>query len=149
MECRMRHWAGAWAMVLASLVGCSNTRTGSNDSIFVMPSSPTVTAVVGGSRTLRISFYSRDGNSLSQLSITSDLGALPAGWSAPATFHCPTVVTGNGCVLNLTYAPLSTGSGKLTLTYSYVNNAGAPLSRLAESLCRQFPVEHRVRMCGQ
>jgi hypothetical protein len=114
-------------MVLAGLVGCSNTRMGSNDSIFVMPSSPTVTAVVGGSRTLRISFYSRDGNSLSQLSVTSDLGALPAGWSAPATFHCPTVVTGNGCVLNLTYAPLSTGSGKLTLTYSYVNNAGAPL----------------------
>jgi hypothetical protein len=114
-------------MILASLVGCSNTRTGSNDSIFVMPSSPTVTAVVGGSQTLRISFYSRDGNPLSRLSVTSDLGALSAGWSAPATFHCPTVVTGNGCVLNLTYAPLSTGSGTLTLMYSYVNNAGAPL----------------------
>jgi hypothetical protein len=114
-------------MVLASLVGCSNTRTGSNDSIFAMPSDPTVAAVVGGSRTLRISFNSSDGNSLSQLSVTGDLGALPAGWTAQVTFHCPTVGTGNGCVLNLTYAPLGTGSGTLRLTYSYVNNAGAPL----------------------
>jgi hypothetical protein len=84
-QCRAQIRVGIWAIALAGLVGCSNARTGSNDSISVMPSSPTVSAVVGGSQTLHVSFYSGDGNSLSRLSVTSDLGALPAGWSARTT----------------------------------------------------------------
>jgi hypothetical protein len=129
MERAMRHWAAAWAMLFTGLLvgGCSNTRNGSNDSIFVIPSSATVTAVAGGSQTLHLSFYTTDGNSASRLAVTSDLGTMPAGWSAPQNFQCATVGTGNGCVLDITYAPLTVGSGSLTLTFSYVNNAGVPL----------------------
>ena len=128
MEYSMRQRAVALVFVLAGLAGCHHNRTGSNDVLSVMPSSSTVSAVVGGSQTLQISFNSSDGHPLSQLSVMGDLGALPVGWSGPATFQCAPVGTGNGCELNLSYAPFGTGSGALTLSYSYRNNAGVPLS---------------------
>jgi hypothetical protein len=118
----------AWcaALFLASLAGCSDTLSGSNDAILVTPSSATVAAVVGGSQSVHISFYSNDGSRQSLLSVTGAGGALPAGWSGPANFQCPTVTTGNGCVLNLTYSPLATGTGTLILNYTYLNTINAP-----------------------
>jgi hypothetical protein len=60
------------------------------------------------------------------LQLTSSLSALPAGWSSSATsFTCSGLSSGNGCQLPLTYAPTTAGSGMLTLSYAYQNDAGA------------------------
>jgi hypothetical protein len=124
---RQRLWVSACLLLLASLAGCES-RSGTNDSIIVTASIPVVAAVVGGSQTLQVSFNSSDGLPLSQLFVAGASTTLPAGWSGPLYFQCQTVTTGNGCVLNLTYTPLSTGSGTLVLNYTYVNDTGVPLS---------------------
>ena len=58
------------------------------------------------------------------LSITSGLSTLPAGWTGPTSFTCASVSTGSGCMVTLTYNPTAAGTGSVTLKYSYVNNAG-------------------------
>jgi len=101
--------------------------SGSNDTVNVTPSvSGTVSAVAGaGSRTVAISFNTSDGKPIASLRVTSDLMALPSGWSAPSsTFTCASVSTGNGCVLNLSFTPTGDSSGTLSLVYEYTNNAG-------------------------
>ena len=49
---------------------------------------------------------------------------MPAGWSGPTSFSCPTVSDGTPCQLPLTYAPTAVDSGTLSLGYSYTNDAG-------------------------
>jgi len=89
-------------------------------------SSPTTLSVTTGTTTpVTITLVTDDGNPASDLTITSGLTPLPAGWSGGAsTFGCPSVRTGTGCQLSLSYAPTAADSGTLTLGYGYTNNSG-------------------------
>ena len=110
--------------VLLGLASCNDS--GSDDLVTVTSSVPgTVTAAVGsGHQTVALTFNTNDGKTATNLML--ELGTLPSGWSAPAAvFGCATVSSGNGCVLELTYAPPSDGNGTLTLQYGYNNDAGA------------------------
>jgi hypothetical protein len=98
-----------------------------NDNVVATPSpSGQVNAVVAeGSQTVSAVFTTDDGRLATGLQLTSNLGALPSGWSSAASsFACTSVSSGSGCALNLTYNPAAAGAGTLTLNYSYRNNAG-------------------------
>jgi 6-phosphogluconolactonase (cycloisomerase 2 family) len=97
---------------------------GSHDSVVATASSTAIAVVVGAAQTLSINFTSSDGELMTGFSISLALGGLPAGWSGPSTFTCAAVSTGNGCVLNLQYAPSAVGSGTLTVPYVVVDDAG-------------------------
>jgi hypothetical protein len=92
----------------------------------VDPAGP-ISVAVGQSRAVRLTFTTDDGNAATNLSITSGLSALPAGWtSASPSLSCSTVTTGSTCQLDLSYAPAAvTPSTNLTLGYSYVDSSGA------------------------
>ena len=102
--------------------------TASSNSV-VATASPSgqVTAVQNtAGQAVAVTFTTDDGKPASGLKLTSNLGALPAGWkSASKTFTCGNVSTGNGCQLHLTYAPTALTGGTLSLSYSYTNGAGA------------------------
>ena len=85
-----------------------------------------VTAATGaGGQPVNVNFTTDDGNAATNLSLTPDLGNLPAGWSSKAqTFSCDIVTTGNGCQLPLTFAPTSAVNGTLTLGYAYTDDSG-------------------------
>jgi hypothetical protein len=122
----MRNTIGSLALfgALLGLAACNDS--GTDNLVTVTSSVPgTLNAVVGsGHHTVALTFNTNDGKAASNLML--ELGSLPSGWSAPAaSFGCTTVSTGNGCVLELTYAPPSAGSGTLTLQYGYNNDAGA------------------------
>jgi hypothetical protein len=79
----------------------------------------------GGGQAVPVSFTTDDGKPATHLLVTSNLGALPAGWRAASThFSCGSVSTGNGCQLPLNFAPSALGSGTLTLNYTYTDGAG-------------------------
>ncbi len=104
-------------------VGGESGTSGSDDSVVATASVAGVVSVaVGANQTISITFNSSDGLAITGFGI-SEAGSLPAGWSAPANFTCVLVANGNGCVLNLTYAPTAVDSGTLTLNYVYVDNA--------------------------
>ena len=85
--------------------------------------------VVGGSIPLPVTFTTDDGTPATHFQVTSSLTALPSGWSASAaTLACASVSSGNGCQIVLTYAPTAGDAGTLTITFSYVNNAGATVT---------------------
>jgi hypothetical protein len=96
----------------------------------VAAASPTgqINAVVGGgSQAVSVNFTTDDANAATNLQITSDLTALPSGWSSMATsLACGIVSTGGGCQIALTYAPTAASNGTLTLQYSYTDYAGEP-----------------------
>jgi hypothetical protein len=100
------------------------------DNNVIAAASPTgeVDAVMGaGSQSVIVSFTTDDGNSATNLTLTTDLSALPTGWSSSAaSFSCAIVSDGSGCQLPLTFAPASAGRGTLTLNYSFTDNAGNP-----------------------
>jgi hypothetical protein len=80
-----------------------------------------------GSQAVTVTFTTDDGKPASAFYLTSSLTALPAGWSsASKTLSCGSVSTGNGCQLQLTYAPAALTSGTLTLNYAYTDAAGTP-----------------------
>jgi hypothetical protein len=82
-------------------------------------------AVGAGSQSVSVSFTTDDGNAATNLMLTTDLAALPAGWSSTAaSFSCAIVSAGSGCQLPLSYAPAASGRGTLTLNYSYTDNTG-------------------------
>jgi len=94
------------------------------DNVVATPSPAGQIAVItGGTSAVGITFTTDDGRTATNLSITG-LGSLPAGWTGPATFACAAVSTGNGCLLNLSFAPMVVGSGTLTLSFAYTDNAG-------------------------
>lgn len=105
-------------------VGAEAGTTGSDDTVVATASNPSVSAAVGASQTVSITFTSSDGLAISGFGVSGTLGSLPAGWSGPATFSCKLVMAGSGCVLNLTYAPTAADSGSLAVNYVYVDNAG-------------------------
>jgi hypothetical protein len=79
----------------------------------------------GGGQAVPVSFTTDDGKPATHLLVTSNLGALPAGWRAASThFSCDGVSTGNGCQLPLNFAPSALGGGTLTLNYAYTDDAG-------------------------
>jgi hypothetical protein len=86
-----------------------------------------INASVGaGSQSISVNFTTDNGNVATGLSLTTNLAALPAGWSSTATsLSCAIVSTGNGCQLPLSYAPTAAGRGTLTLNYSYTDDSGA------------------------
>ncbi len=85
-----------------------------------------INAVAGaGSRTVSINFITDDGNAATNVALTTDLAALPPGWSSTATsLPCAIVSTGSGCELTLSYAPSAAGNGTLTLDYTFTDDAG-------------------------
>jgi hypothetical protein len=84
---------------------------------------------VGGKQPLSINFTTDDGNAVTALTLSTNLGALPSGWSSPATgLNCAVVSTGNGCQLALNFAPTTAAAGTLTLNYSYTDGSGAARS---------------------
>ncbi len=100
--------------------------TGTNDLVVATASVGGVfSVVVGATQTISITFTSSDGNAITGFGVTSS-GALPDGWSGPASFTCASVSAGSGCVLNLTYAPTATATGTLTIDYVFVDNATMP-----------------------
>jgi hypothetical protein len=89
------------------------------------PSGQITAMVASGSQPVSVTFTTDDGNPATVLNLTTDLSALPAGWSSSATtFSCATFATGSTCQLPLTYAPTVNGSGTLALNYTYTNDAG-------------------------
>jgi hypothetical protein len=108
-------------------IGSHPQPNGTNDLVVATPSvAGTVSVMVGGKQTISITFTSSDGNPITGFGVSGTLGALPAGWSGPASFACASVSTGSGCVLNLTYAPTAVATGTLAVNYVFVDNAGAP-----------------------
>jgi hypothetical protein len=85
-----------------------------------------LTVAVGASQTIVVTFTSNDGLMLSGFAVSGSLGLLPPGWSGPSSFTCSAIGPGSGCALNLTYAPLASDSGTLTLNCVYIDNAGLP-----------------------
>jgi hypothetical protein len=84
-----------------------------------------IVAVETGSQAVTVTFNTDEGNPATALYLTSDLTALPAGWSSASNIlSCTSVSTGNGCQLHLTYAPTALTSGTLTLNYAYTDAAG-------------------------
>ncbi|HEX4152371.1 MAG TPA: hypothetical protein VHY75_09220 [Steroidobacteraceae bacterium] len=99
-----------------------------------MPSGQINAAVGRGTQSVSVNFTSDSSNAvldqaLTDLTITTDLGSLPPGWSsASPAFSCAIVTTGNGCQLMLSYAPTAAGRGVLGLSYTYVDDSGAARS---------------------
>lgn len=116
-------YCGLLCAALAGLAACDSS--GTDDSVVAASSiAGTVNAVVGsGNHAVALTFNTTDGKPATNLSV--DLGALPSGWSASdSSFGCAMVSTGNGCLLDLTYAPSTADQGTVTLYYRYTNNAG-------------------------
>ncbi len=97
-----------------------------NVAASVSPTGQVSSALGGGSQSVSINFTTDDGNVATNLSSSSDLTALPAGWSSAAkSLSCSIVSTGNGCQLVLSYAPTAATSGVLALSYAYTDDSGA------------------------
>ena len=98
-----------------------------NNVVAAVSVSGQINAVPGaGSEAVSVNFTTDDGNAATNLSVTSNLAALPAGWSSSAaSLACPIVSTGSGCQLPLTYAPTAAGRGTFTLQYAYTDDTGA------------------------
>ncbi len=96
-----------------------------------MPSGEINALVGSGMQSVSVNFASDTSNAaldaaITNLSVSTDLSALPAGWSsASPSFSCAVVTTGNGCQLVLAYQPVSSASGVLTLNYAYTDDSGA------------------------
>jgi hypothetical protein len=102
-------------------------RATTHNNIVGIPSPSALAVNLGSTTTVSFTFTTDDGNPASGLLLTSDLTALPAGWtSASAGFTCATVSTGTGCQLVLSYAPTAAASGTLSLTYGYADDSGTP-----------------------
>jgi hypothetical protein len=97
-----------------------------NVTATVSPTGQVIAAVGTGNQSVSVNFTTDDGNAATDLTLTTSLSGLPSGWSSTATsLSCAIVSTGSGCQLGLTYAPSASGSGTLTLDYSYTDDSGA------------------------
>ncbi len=97
-----------------------------NNAVGVASVSGTLSGAIGNSQSVTVTFNTDDGNPASSLAVTTDLGALPSGWSSSSgSFSCASVPdTGAACQLALTYLPTSVASGTVTLNFSYDDNFG-------------------------
>jgi hypothetical protein len=98
------------------------------DNNVVAAVSPTgqVNAAAGsGKQSVSVNFTTDDGYAATDLTVSTDLAALPSGWtSAVPNLTCAIVSSGSGCQLALSYAPTSSSRGTLTLNYSFTDDAG-------------------------
>jgi hypothetical protein len=93
----------------------------------VAPTGEVSAANMGGAQSVAVTFTTEDGSTAAGLSVLTDLTKLPPGWSGTATkFSCASVSTGNGCQLQLKYAPTALASGTVILRYGYTDAAGMP-----------------------
>jgi hypothetical protein len=93
----------------------------------VSPTGEVNAANMGGAQSVAVTFTTEDGSTAAALSVLTDLTKLPPGWSSSAnTFGCASVSTGNGCQLQLKYAPTALSAGTLTLSYGYNGAGGVP-----------------------
>jgi hypothetical protein len=101
-----------------------------NVAATAMPSGQINALVGSGVQSVSVNFTSDSSNAaldqaITNFSVSTDLSALPAGWSsASPSFSCAVVTTGNGCQLMLTYHPSASASGVLTLNYAYTDDSG-------------------------
>ena len=104
--------------------------TTNNNIVGTVAPTGQINAVIGGpSHTVSVTFTTDDRNSATALTLSTDLSTLPAGWSSTqSSLACESVSSGNGCQLQLTYAPSTAASGTLTLNYAYRDNSGAAKS---------------------
>jgi len=115
----------AGSTTLGSANSGSSALTGTLDTVVATSSvSGTLTALVGSTQTLSITFSSSDALPITGFAISGT--TWPTGWTAPANFSCALVSAGSGCVLNVTYTPTAAETGTLTVNYVFVNNAGIP-----------------------
>jgi hypothetical protein len=107
-------------------------RATSDDTVGASVSpAPAVASVSSGVPVgVTVTFATSDGAPAGPLSV-SGLTALPAGWTGPASFTCPTVSNGTICQLGLSFAPTTTGGGSFQLSYSYNNDNGTPETGMA------------------
>jgi hypothetical protein len=129
--------AGILALIYTYIDNSGATRSGALNIPYASASHGTVLATASphgqinavettGSQAVSITFTTNDGNAATGLSVTSDLSVLPSGWSSASNkFSCDNVSVGNGCQLQLKFAPTSLGGGALTLRYDYVDSSGA------------------------
>jgi hypothetical protein len=93
----------------------------------VSPTGQVNATQMGGRQSVAVTFTTDDGKSAAAFSVLTDLSKLPPGWSSTATtFTCSSVSTGNGCQLQLQYAPTALTTGTLTLRYGYNDASGTP-----------------------
>jgi hypothetical protein len=97
-----------------------------NDNV-VGTASPTgqIVAMLGSpAQDVSVAFTTDDSRLATALQVTSNLAALPPGWTNTAgSFACSVLGSGSTCRLMLNYAPTGVDNGTLTLNYAYVNNA--------------------------
>jgi hypothetical protein len=115
----------------ASRTGALNIpyATTSNGTVIanVSPTGQVNAAQMGGQQSVAVTFTTDNGTSAAGLSLLTNLAKLPPGWSSPAnTFTCTSVGTGNGCQLQLSYAPTALSAGTLSLRYGYNDASGMP-----------------------
>jgi len=118
--------------------GTGASRTGSLNIPYAATSNGTVSTSVsptgevnatnmGGTQSVAVTFTAEGGMTAAGLSILTDLTKLPPGWSSSASkFGCNSVSSGNGCQLQLQYAPTALTSGTLSLRYGYTDASGTP-----------------------
>jgi len=93
----------------------------------VAPTGQVNAVQMGGQQSVAVTFTTDDGQSAAGLSVLSDLAKLPPGWSSAAnTFACASVSSGNGCQLQLKFAPTALTAGTVSLRYGYVDAGGMP-----------------------
>jgi hypothetical protein len=91
------------------------------------PSGEVNAANMGGAQSVAVTFTVENGMTATALGVLTSLTTLPPGWSSSAkTFGCASVSTGNGCQLQLQYAPTALSAGTLSLRYEYNDASGMP-----------------------
>jgi hypothetical protein len=120
-----KYTSGAGASRTGSLAVPYATTADDHAVATVSPSGQITAIANGGAVDVVVTFTTDDANQASSLTVTSGLASLPAGWSGPAAFACPTFAIGSGCQLTLRYAPTAAGTGALTLGFGYTSNSGA------------------------
>jgi hypothetical protein len=103
------------------------TTTNGTVATSVSPSGEVNASMTGGTRSVAVTFTTDDGKTATGLGVLTDLTKLPPGWSSAAgTFSCASISTGNGCQLQLKYAPTALTAGTVSLRYEYNDASGTP-----------------------
>jgi hypothetical protein len=103
------------------------TTTNGSVTTSVSPTGEVDATNMGGTQSVAVTFTTAGGMTAAGLSVLTDLTKLPPGWSSAAgTFSCASVSTGNGCQLQLKYAPTALTSGTVSLRYGYNDASGTP-----------------------
>ncbi|MGO9931678.1 MAG: hypothetical protein ACLPV8_07685 [Steroidobacteraceae bacterium] len=113
-----------------SCVTLSYAATVANNVAAYLAPTGEIDAIAGASKqNVLVNFTTDDGNAATGLALSTNLTALPQGWSsATSNFTCAVVSTGNGCQLALAYAPAAAAAGTLSLNYTYMDDTGAARS---------------------